>query len=74
MKLSRSVAQSKLSEENHQEALPAAVFCLHCSCAVYPPRAVQMVPAYLLMAEVNMGEERAKHGFSAQIVSFLLPR
>uniref|UniRef100_A0A8C2WZV2 Zinc finger, MYND-type containing 12 n=1 Tax=Cyclopterus lumpus TaxID=8103 RepID=A0A8C2WZV2_CYCLU len=44
----------KLSEGKHQEALPAAQFCLRCSKDVYGPSTVKMVPAYLLLAEANM--------------------
>ncbi|XP_076597973.1 zinc finger MYND domain-containing protein 12 [Chaetodon auriga] len=55
IKISRTVAQSKLSEGKHEEALPAAQFCLRCSIDVHGPSTVQMVPAYLLLAEANMG-------------------
>ncbi|XP_033943682.1 zinc finger MYND domain-containing protein 12 [Pseudochaenichthys georgianus] len=55
IEMCRLVAQSKLSERKHQEALPAAQFCLRCSKDVHGPRSVQMVPAYLLLAEANMG-------------------
>ncbi|XP_055366364.1 zinc finger MYND domain-containing protein 12 isoform X2 [Betta splendens] len=51
----RSVAQSKLSERKHLEALPAAQCCLRCSVDIYGPSTVQLVPAYLLLAEANMG-------------------
>nr|XP_040048138.1 zinc finger MYND domain-containing protein 12 isoform X1 [Gasterosteus aculeatus aculeatus] len=51
----RSVAQSKLSEGKHQEALPAAQLCLRSSKDVHGPRDVQVVPAYLLLAEANLG-------------------
>ncbi|XP_034393088.1 zinc finger MYND domain-containing protein 12-like [Cyclopterus lumpus] len=54
IEICRSVAQSKLSEGKHQEALPAAQFCLRCSKDVYGPSTVKMVPAYLLLAEANM--------------------
>ncbi|XP_031142053.2 zinc finger MYND domain-containing protein 12 isoform X2 [Sander lucioperca] len=53
--LKRLVGQSKLSEGKHQEALPAAQFCLRCSIDLHGPSTVQMVPAYLLLAEANMG-------------------
>ncbi|XP_068589520.1 zinc finger MYND domain-containing protein 12 [Cebidichthys violaceus] len=55
IEICRLVAQSKLSEGKHQEALPAAQCCLRCSKDVHGPSAVQMVPAYLLLAEANMG-------------------
>ncbi|GAA6233331.1 zinc finger MYND domain-containing protein 12 [Lates japonicus] len=55
IEICRLVAQSKLSEGKHQEALPAAQFCLRCSIDVHGPSTVQLVPAYLLLAEANMG-------------------
>ncbi|XP_044066581.1 zinc finger MYND domain-containing protein 12 isoform X2 [Siniperca chuatsi] len=55
IEICRLVAQSKLSEGKHQEALPAAQFCLRCCLDVHGPSTVQMVPAYLLLAEANMG-------------------
>lgn len=55
IEISRVVAESKLSEGRHQEALPAAQFCLRCSIDVHGPSTVQLVPAYLLLADANMG-------------------
>ncbi|CAI5647167.1 unnamed protein product [Oreochromis niloticus] len=55
IEICRLVAQSKLSEGKHQEALPAAQLCLRCSIDVHGPNTVQLVPAYLLLAEANMG-------------------
>ncbi|TMS15736.1 Zinc finger MYND domain-containing protein 12 [Larimichthys crocea] len=55
IEICRLVAQSKLSEGKHQEALPAAQFCLRCSKDVHGPTNVEMVPAYLLLAEANLG-------------------
>ncbi|XP_056240123.1 zinc finger MYND domain-containing protein 12 [Seriola aureovittata] len=55
IEICRSVAQSKLSEGKHQEALPAAQFCLCCSMDVHGPSTVELVPSYLLLAEANMG-------------------
>lgn len=60
----RLVAESNLSEGKHQQALPAAQFCLRCSMDVHGSSAVQLVPAYLLLAESNMGEEGAHKGLS----------
>ena len=68
----RLVAQSKLSEGKHQEAVPAAQFCLRCSKDVHGPRSVQMVPAYLLLAEANMGDEQ--HRLLSQMFPFLFPK
>lgn len=64
------MAQSKLSEGKHQEALPAAQLCLRCSIDVHGPNTVQLVPAYLLLAEANMGEKQAQNGFSVQMFSY----
>ncbi|XP_042348177.1 zinc finger MYND domain-containing protein 12 isoform X2 [Plectropomus leopardus] len=55
IEICRSVAQSKLSEGKHQEALPAAQFYLRCSIDIHGPSSVQTVPAHLLLAEANMG-------------------
>ncbi|XP_034551469.1 zinc finger MYND domain-containing protein 12 [Notolabrus celidotus] len=55
VEICRSVAQSKLSEGKHEEALPAAHFCLRCSIDVHGPNSVQLIPVYLLLAEANMG-------------------
>ncbi|XP_068453980.1 zinc finger MYND domain-containing protein 12 [Clinocottus analis] len=55
IEICRSVAHSKLSEGKHEEALPAAQLCLRYSKDIYGPSAVQMIPAYLLLAEANMG-------------------
>ncbi|XP_034029097.1 zinc finger MYND domain-containing protein 12 [Thalassophryne amazonica] len=55
IEISRSVAESKLAEGRHKEALSAAHFCLRCTLDVHGPRTVQLVPAYRLLAEVNMG-------------------
>lgn len=52
------MAQSKLSDRKHQEALPGAQVYLRCSIDVYGPSTVELVPAYLLLAEANMGEEQ----------------
>lgn len=71
IEICRAVAQSKISEGKHQEALPAAQFCLHCSIDVYGPCTVQLVPAYLLLADANMGEEKAQNCFSSNLSSFL---
>ncbi|XP_072223281.1 zinc finger MYND domain-containing protein 12 [Leuresthes tenuis] len=51
----RLVAESKLSQGKHQEALPAAQFCLRCSIDVHGPNTIELIPACLLLAEANMG-------------------
>nr|XP_020476457.1 zinc finger MYND domain-containing protein 12 [Monopterus albus] len=55
IEICRLVTQGKLSEGKYQEALPAAQFCLRCSIDVHGPSAVQLVPAFLQLAEANMG-------------------
>ncbi|XP_037540196.1 zinc finger MYND domain-containing protein 12 [Nematolebias whitei] len=55
IEICRLVAESKLSEGKHQEMLPAAQFCLRCSIEVHGHHSVQLVPAFLLLAEANMG-------------------
>ncbi|XP_054634506.1 zinc finger MYND domain-containing protein 12 [Dunckerocampus dactyliophorus] len=55
IEICRLVAESKLSEGKHQQAVPAAQACLRCSVDVYGPNTVQLVPAYLLLADANMG-------------------
>ncbi|XP_061759795.1 zinc finger MYND domain-containing protein 12 [Nerophis ophidion] len=55
IEICRLVAESKLSEGKHQEAVPAAQACLRCSVDVYGPNTVQLVPAYVLLADANMG-------------------
>ncbi|XP_077432707.1 zinc finger MYND domain-containing protein 12 isoform X2 [Vanacampus margaritifer] len=55
IEICRLVAESKLSEGKHEEAVPAAQACLRCSVDVYGPNTVQLVPAYLLLADANMG-------------------
>ncbi|KAM8831090.1 zinc finger MYND domain-containing protein 12 [Synchiropus picturatus] len=57
IKLCRMVAQNKMCEGKHQGALPAAQYCLRLSAEIHGPSTVQMVPAYLLLADVNLGNE-----------------
>uniref|UniRef100_A0A087XT98 Zinc finger, MYND-type containing 12 n=1 Tax=Poecilia formosa TaxID=48698 RepID=A0A087XT98_POEFO len=55
IKICKLVAQSKLSEGKHEEALHAAHCCLQTSIDLYGPNTIQLVPAYILLAEANMG-------------------
>ncbi|KAM6976881.1 zinc finger MYND domain-containing protein 12 [Aplochiton taeniatus] len=55
IEISRAMAQNKLFEGKHQESLPAAQISLRCAMDVYGPNAVELVPAYLLLAEANVG-------------------
>ncbi|KAM9785618.1 zinc finger MYND domain-containing protein 12 [Neosynchiropus ocellatus] len=57
IKVCRLVAQNKMCEGEHQGALPAAQLCLRLSAEVHGPSTGQMVPAYLLLADVNLGNE-----------------
>lgn len=72
IEICRLVAESKLSEGKHQEALPAAQFCLRCSIDVHGPSTVQLVPAYLLLADAHMGEKGASNYWSAQTFLFCM--
>lgn len=53
--IARSVAEGKLSEGKHQEAMPAGQTCLRFSIDVFGPSTIQLVPSYLLLSEANMG-------------------
>lgn len=59
IKICRVEAQRKLCEGKYQEALPAAQFSLRCAIDVHGLSDVQLIPAYLLLADANMGEEDA---------------
>uniref|UniRef100_A0A3P9KZJ6 MYND-type domain-containing protein n=1 Tax=Oryzias latipes TaxID=8090 RepID=A0A3P9KZJ6_ORYLA len=49
------VAQSKLFEGKHQEALPTALLCLRYTEDVRGPQSVHQAHAFLLLAEANIG-------------------
>ncbi|KAG5281667.1 hypothetical protein AALO_G00047470 [Alosa alosa] len=53
--MSEEEARRWLFEGRCQEALPAARFCLRIAMETHGPNAVQLVPAYLLLAEANVG-------------------
>ncbi|KAJ0064488.1 hypothetical protein NL108_006955 [Boleophthalmus pectinirostris] len=53
--IARSIAEGKLAEGKHEEALPAGQTCLHFCTDVFGPSSVQLVPAYLLLADAYMG-------------------
>ncbi|XP_076019488.1 zinc finger MYND domain-containing protein 12 [Genypterus blacodes] len=55
LEISQTVARSKMAAGKHGEALPAAQSCLRCAVDIHGPSTVQLVPAYLLLAEANMG-------------------
>jgi len=54
--LAHSAAREFVSGGKHKEALPAALHALRFSTEVYGSDSVQLVPAYLLLAEASMGE------------------
>lgn len=72
IEICRSVAESKLSEGKHQEALPAAQFYLRCSVDVHGPNTIQLVSPYLLLADANMRKERSQTGSPPKHCPFLL--
>nr|XP_009931204.1 PREDICTED: zinc finger MYND domain-containing protein 12 [Opisthocomus hoazin] len=53
--LAHSAAREFVSGGKHKEALPAALHALRFSTEVYGSDSVQLVPAYLLLAEASMG-------------------
>ncbi|XP_076845790.1 zinc finger MYND domain-containing protein 12 isoform X2 [Brachyhypopomus gauderio] len=55
MELSHAESKRRVVEGKFEEALPAARLSLCCAMDVYGPNAVELVPAYLLLAEANMG-------------------
>ncbi|XP_072537732.1 zinc finger MYND domain-containing protein 12 [Salminus brasiliensis] len=55
MELSHAEARGRVLEGRYDEALPAAQLSLHCAVDLYGPDAVELVPAYLLLAEANVG-------------------
>uniref|UniRef100_A0A4W4DWM6 MYND-type domain-containing protein n=1 Tax=Electrophorus electricus TaxID=8005 RepID=A0A4W4DWM6_ELEEL len=66
MELSHAESKRRVSEGKYEEALPAAQLSLRCAMDVYGPNAVEHVPAYLLLAEANMGL-----GFLSQAEGYL---
>lgn len=56
MELSRAAAKSWVSEGKCSEAMPAAQLSLRCAIDIYGPDDVELVPAYLLLAESSIGE------------------
>ncbi|XP_035238484.1 zinc finger MYND domain-containing protein 12 isoform X1 [Anguilla anguilla] len=55
MEVSQRVAEKKLFEKRHKESLPAALLSLRSAMDIYGTSGVQLVPAYLLLAEANIG-------------------
>ncbi|NXJ34390.1 ZMY12 protein, partial [Ciconia maguari] len=59
--LTYSTAQEFVSEGKHKEAIPAALHALRFSTEVYGSNSVQLVPAYLLLAEASTGKYCVGH-------------
>ncbi|XP_062854496.1 zinc finger MYND domain-containing protein 12 isoform X2 [Trichomycterus rosablanca] len=55
MNLSHTEAKGRVLGEKYEEALPAAQLSLCCAKELNGSDAVKLVPAYLLLAEANMG-------------------
>ncbi|XP_066499577.1 zinc finger MYND domain-containing protein 12 isoform X2 [Hoplias malabaricus] len=55
LELSYAAAQGQVLEGKYEEALPAAQLSLRCALDLYSSDAVKLVPAYLLLAEANVG-------------------
>uniref|UniRef100_A0A663NBK0 Zinc finger MYND-type containing 12 n=1 Tax=Athene cunicularia TaxID=194338 RepID=A0A663NBK0_ATHCN len=53
--LASSTAQRFVLDGKHEEAIPAALHALRFSTEVYGSNSVQLVPAYLLLAEASTG-------------------
>ncbi|NXL83704.1 ZMY12 protein, partial [Alectura lathami] len=55
IELTYSTAQRFIFDGNHKKAFPAALHALRLSTAMYGSSSVQLVPAYLLLAEACIG-------------------
>ncbi|KAJ8257658.1 hypothetical protein GJAV_G00188280 [Gymnothorax javanicus] len=55
MEVSQMEAEKKLFEKKYNESLPAALLSLRSAKDIYGSSGVQLVPAYLLLAEANIG-------------------
>ncbi|KAI5610188.1 zinc finger MYND domain-containing protein 12 isoform X1 [Silurus asotus] len=53
--LAHATAKNWVSEGKYSEAVPAAQLVLRCAIDIYGPEALELVPAYLLLAEVSIG-------------------
>ncbi|KFP50514.1 Zinc finger MYND domain-containing protein 12, partial [Cathartes aura] len=58
IELAYSAAQEFVLDGKHKEAMPAALHALRFSTEVYGSNSVQLVPAYLLLAEASTGVGR----------------
>ncbi|XP_038602944.1 zinc finger MYND domain-containing protein 12 isoform X2 [Tachyglossus aculeatus] len=58
IEVTRKLAQKFLFERKYEESLPAALHSLRFSINVYGLNSIELVPAYLLLAEANIGLSR----------------
>lgn len=58
--LTSSTAQKFIFDGKHEKALPAALHALRFSTKVYGSSSVQLVPAYILLAEACIGKHWSK--------------
>lgn len=58
--LTSSTAQKFIFDGKHEKALPAALHALRFSSKVYGPSSVQLLPAYLLLADACIGKHRSE--------------
>ncbi|XP_063209924.1 zinc finger MYND domain-containing protein 12 isoform X2 [Chroicocephalus ridibundus] len=75
--LAYSTAREFVWDGKHQEAIPAALHALRFSTEVYGSNSVQLVPAYLLLAEASTGvgrlPEASKYLSQAQWIVLTTP-
>ncbi|KAI4884082.1 hypothetical protein NFI96_025689, partial [Prochilodus magdalenae] len=55
LELAHAEAKGRVLDGKYLEALPAGQLSLRCAMDLYGPDAVELVPAYLLLAEANVG-------------------
>lgn len=53
--LTQSIAQKFLSEGKHEDAIPSALHSLKFTISVYGNCSVQLVPAFIILAEASLG-------------------
>ncbi|KAJ6656840.1 hypothetical protein lerEdw1_003171 [Lerista edwardsae] len=53
--LTQSVAQKFLSEGKHEDSIPAALHSLKFHISVYGSHSVELVPAFIILAEASLG-------------------
>ncbi|NXI35058.1 ZMY12 protein, partial [Galbula dea] len=77
IQLACSRAQQFVLDGQHREAIPAALHALRFSVEVYSSDSLQLVPAYLLLAEAYMGvcdlQQASKYLSQAQWIVLMTP-